>query len=272
MVVQIKKPLLLGGCPLQIGSYKRTTMISGSWNLSQPLELSLIPTLVWPSTPMLRNSGVRLFYILIENFSNSLSSELAGGSKQVRWKDIENDNEWYISKTFLLHGKTFKNPTRLSEVVMRAYWKHWFQESQSGNQFTFRRVGAHDEKSRETTELFVPETPPVPEPSDPEEDELEEKKKGEPDVEEPDENEGKAKGKGRDEGEGEEGDEGEEEEEPPAANLTPNQCGTDEEKISFLQSLLVHNQKYQAIVNCLARMRVSRFHHVIFMCLLTKGI
>lgn len=167
-------------------------------------------------------------------------SELKGGSKQVRWKDIENQNKWYISQAFLIEGKTFKNPTRLSEKDLRAYWKHWLNSSQSGKPFTFKKVGAFDGKS--DTGLDIEGDKP--------------KEARKSDREDSDR--------------GDDGDEEEEEGGPPSGDLTPDQCGTDEAKISFLQSLLIHDQTYQAIINSLAQMRVGYLHYFIIEGLLTE--
>ena len=58
------------------------------------------------------------------------------------WKNIEAQNKWLIKKAFLLHGRSFKNPTCLIESDLRAYWEHWFKLSESGKPFAFKRVDA----------------------------------------------------------------------------------------------------------------------------------
>jgi len=54
--------------------------------------------------------------------------------------------------------------------------------------------------------------------------------------------------------------------------LTPDQCDTDEAKISFLKSLLVRDKKFQTTVDQLAQMKVSRLLHFIFVHLVKDGI
>ena len=116
---------------------------------------------------------------------------------------------------------------------MRAYWEHWFKCSQSGKPFTFRNIGAFDEKESNAGTDTRGNKP---------------KEARKSSTEEPGRGGGRAGGGDGGEGTGEE---------PPSGDLTPDQCDTDEAKISFLQSLFAHEQKYQAIIDCLAQMRVS---------------
>ena len=65
-----------------------------------------------------------------------------GGSKRVAWKDIKASPEQYISKKFLLNNQVLENPTRLHDHVIKAYWKHWHTLAQSGHPFTFKTTAA----------------------------------------------------------------------------------------------------------------------------------
>ena len=132
---------------------------------------------------------------------------MAKGSKRVAWKNIKAQNTWYISKTFLLNRRTFDNPTRLSESDLRAYWEHWFKRSQSGDEFTFKRVVAYGGKGNSQSDS---------ETSNQQEEKKSQKKSEskEEEGEEEEEDEGKAKAKVKNRGDGDEdGEDGEDEDE-----------------------------------------------------------
>ena len=218
-------------------------MASGSWDHSQTLGLFGMPILVLPFILMLPNSGVCLFHQNRKSCSNPLHPELAKGGKRVAWKSIKAQNTWYISKTFLLSRRTFDNPTRLAESDLRAYWEHWFNQSESGHEFTFRRVGAPIRNN---------DLESGSESSNQDEDENEDK-----------EDKSKGKGKNREDEEeevdksGRKGGGGESDDGEESIGVTPDQCHTDEEKFTFLRSLLPRKKEYQAVVDILAQMKVS---------------
>jgi hypothetical protein len=83
-----------------------------------------------------------------------MKSGIGGGVKNVKWKDVKAHNPWYISKEFLLPGKTFYNPTRMPEAAVRAYWKMWYGLAQSNTHFAFLHVGSYpggDSMEKEST-------------------------------------------------------------------------------------------------------------------------
>ena len=222
-----------------------------------------------PSMFILPNSGVRLSQYYNRSYSDPFFAGLAKGSKRVAWINIKKQNSWYISKTFLLNRRTLDNPTRLSETDLRAYWEHWLKRSESGHEFIFKRVStpsgdvssgdiepgnrssAEPEKENEKQEEDVEE--------EEEEEEEEEKDKGTDDDDDGKEEEDKGKDNG---GEGDEDH----------VCVAPDQCQTDEEKFTFLRSLLPRKKEYQAIVEILAQMKVSEQCHYIYTQLTTKNL
>ena len=186
------------------------------------------------------------------------------------WKGIREANEWYLGESFLLPKHTFDNPTRLSETSLRAYWKHWYNLSQSGQPFTFKRTGAHDVDARSDSG--------EPQGELPKEDMSEEETKGRSSGKEEEEEEakGRSSGKGEEEEETKGKSSGEEEEEEvdglpgksdaedgnkhPDSHgaLTPDQCHSFGQKIIFLRTLASSdNAGYKDIISILAQMEVS---------------
>lgn len=184
---------------------------------------------------MLPNSGVCPFLLCLKCFSKRTSSELKKGSKRVTWKNIKEQNTWYISDTFLIAGRTFENPTRLSETDLRKYWRHWYKLSQSGQSFTFKRTGIPNSDPEGSAEEHQSRQ------------EENESKGGDPEEKEGSEEEPRPEAKGQP---------GESNEDQDAPYLTPSHCHSDQDKISFLRTLAPNNQSYQSIINILAQMKV----------------
>ena len=80
----------------------------------------------------------------VEIVTNPKLLELKKGGKRVKWKEIASWNSWYIDENFLLDGRILCNPTQLSEMDLRAYWKHWYDLEHSGEGFTFKHVGSYN--------------------------------------------------------------------------------------------------------------------------------
>lgn len=158
------------------------------------------------------------------------------------WKGIREANEWYLGESFLLPKHTFDNPTWLSEVSLRAYWRHWYNLSQSGQPFTFKRTGAHDVDGHSDSGESQGELP--------KEDMFEEETKGKRSEEEEEEEGNGQPGKS----DTEDGDKHSDLDEA----LTPDQCHSFGQKIKFLSSLASSNSTgHQDIINILAQMEVS---------------
>jgi hypothetical protein len=167
------------------------------------------------------------------------------------WKAIRKKNRWYIRDSFLLPKRTFDNPTRLSESDLRAYWKHWYDLSQAGRPFTFKRAGAYD--------ATICSDSDEPQEGGPKENTSEEEEQPTRDREPQEEEE--------EEVEGQPGEAGAEDEDGHSGSggkvLTPDQCTSFGEKIIFLRSLVHSDGKaYRDIVNIVAQMRVSFIYAV----------
>jgi hypothetical protein len=152
-------------------------------------------------------------------------SELAGGGKRIAWKDIKMRNRWYIDEAFLAPRCTFENPTRLSESDIRTYWVLWYKQSKSGHNFTFKMTTAPKEKDGDKEEGGVEE-------------------RGNPQQE-------------KDQSSPERTSEGQ-----GPGHLTPDQCDSDEAKLSFLKTLISDHKEFQAIITILAPMSVSSYYHL----------
>jgi hypothetical protein len=161
------------------------------------------------------------------------------------WKAIQRKNRWYIRDSFLLPKCTFDNPTRLSESILRAYWKHWYNLSQAGTPFTFKRTGAYDsavcsdsdepQEGRPMEKISEEEEQPTRDRKPQEEEEEVEGQPGEASAEDEDDHSGSG-----------------------GKVLTPDQCTSFGEKIIFLRSLVHSDGKaYRDIINIVAQMRVS---------------
>ena len=158
------------------------------------------------------------------------------------WKGIREANEWYLGESFLLPKHTFDNPTRLSETSLRAYWKHWYNLSQSGQPFTFKRTGAHDVDARSDSG--------EPQGELPKEDMSEEETKGRSSGEEEEEEVDGLPGKS-------DAEDGNKHPDSHGA-LTPDQCHSFGQKIIFLRTLASSdNAGYKDIISILAQMEVS---------------
>ena len=191
------------------------------------------------------------------NFNNPAFSGLKGGSKRVKWKNIAKNTEWFIGRPFLIPGKALENPTRLAEATLRAYWEHWFELSQSGQEFTFKRVSPPRGETGEDME-------------DNEGDGARYKDSEQEDGEHPSEDGGEDK-QSEDQVQSEhpnEDDADDKQSEDQAqdsprtqtvAEVTPNQCHTDEEKMDFLRSLCLWSDDFQAVIGAVAQMVVSSF-------------
>ena len=197
------------------------------------------------------------------------------------WKDIQEVNGWYISETFLIHGRTLSNPTRLSEKNLRAYWKHWYDLAQSGKPFTFKRVGAHDsdahgdsdDPEEEGDEQVDNRSKEGDDGEVAKEDDLEDEEKVDDQPGE-DDNSGVGSQSGKKNAkDGESEDSGvdsqsekkdiqdeDADSHPGKKLLTPDQCHSEGEKVAFLHSLVSTNgEEYQNIINIVAQMRVSAY-------------
>lgn len=146
-MMQVLELMLPRKSPLRRGCCRKTLMAFGHLDHSQTLVLFVMQTLVLHSMCISPSSGVCLFIYFSWTFSDCIFLGLKKGAKQVAWKGIREANEWFIDETFLLSLRTFDNPTRLTEHNLRAYWKHWYNLSQSGKPFTFKRTGARDPSS-----------------------------------------------------------------------------------------------------------------------------
>jgi hypothetical protein len=178
--------------------------------------------------------------------SNLKFSELKKGSKRVAWQNIKQQNDWYISSTFLLPNRVIENPTRLGESDLRAYWKLWYRLSQSGQNFTFKRVGSPGSKADSN-------------PGSDGEGENEVKEKSEPEG-------GRSKEPGSASDPGSKGEQGgsqvnDQPEDTAEGGVTPDQCHSDGAQISFLRTLNPDYQEYQVVIDLLAQMRVSSYYH-----------
>jgi hypothetical protein len=215
---------------------------------------------------------------------------LKKGAKQVAWKGIREANEWFIDETFLLSLRTFDNPTRLTEHNLRAYWKHWYNLSQSGKPFTFKRTGARDPSSHTnnnepneenlpkedmaTKQRKGPTKDRVPEEdkvekmisqADESDDEKVESQAGESDADDEEKADNQSE-EGEDEvqekvvdqpGKSDAEDE-DKHSDPGKKPLTPDQCHSEKKKKAFLRSLVHTNgEAYQDVLDVLAQMRVS---------------
>ena len=146
-------------------------------------------------------SGLALWKYLTNRFSGQ-----KGGGKQVPWGKIQAHNKWYINEDFLLRGMTFCNPNQVSEVIVKAYWSHWYDLAQAGQQFCFKSIKDYQEPKGN---------------GDPDEG-------GEMEVDKPSGGE-------------ESGDEQQE-----GTDKTPKHCKSEEEKIAFLHALLSQSEsRYQ---------------------------
>ena len=169
---------------------------------------------------------------------------------------------------FLLDRRTLENPTRLSEADLRAYWEHWFKQSESGHEFIFKRVSAP------SGDVSSGDTEPGNQPSA-EPEERGEKQEEEVEDEEEEEVEDEEKDKGTDGGDDDEEEDGKGKDNGGESDenhvcVAPDQCQTDEEKFTFLCSLLPRKKEYQAIVEILAQMKVSEQHHYLHTQLTTR--
>jgi hypothetical protein len=59
------------------------------------------------------------------------------------WSEVIKCPEWYTDERFLLTDTKFFNPDRISEIDVKAYWRHWYDLQKSGQPFTFKRVGMY---------------------------------------------------------------------------------------------------------------------------------
>lgn len=163
-------------------------------------------------------------------------SELKGGSKKVSWTRVKEQNGWYIDKAFLLPGKTFCDPSRLAEADLHAYWAHFYRQSQAGHSFTFKATKPPKEGGNSGEEDVLGEQP---------EEESGPKEGGKSREEsEPGENETRSEGSNEDPG-----------------HAKPAQCHSDGERFAFLRSLCPDERDYQIVVDLVAQMRVSSWHH-----------
>jgi hypothetical protein len=252
---------------IQRGFYRRGLMTSGSWDHSLHMELFGILSSEVHSISISPNSGVCLFQHHCRNYNDFLLSELAGKSKWVAWKSISEENAWCINKAFSLPKQPLENPTWFSESNLRVYWKLWYSESESGNEFAFKRVHTPGKDGELDSGARMERGKAKGEGSEEEDGEDDVKKdargkgkgKGREDKEEDTEVKDKSRGTEEEKDEEEvvgkpgrksEGEEGDEEHS--SISMAPDQCRMDEEKLTFLQSLLPKKQEYQAIVEILA--------------------
>ena len=73
--------------------------------------------------------------------SNLKFLELKGGGRKVKWAEVIKNNAWYINEHFLLPNIPLSNPDWFSGGDLKAYWRHWYKLAESGQHFTFKRVG-----------------------------------------------------------------------------------------------------------------------------------
>ena len=59
----------------------------------------------------------------------------------MKWAGLVQNNEWYIDEKLLIFNRKLRDPSRMAETDVRAYWKHWYNLAQSGKHFMFKRVG-----------------------------------------------------------------------------------------------------------------------------------
>lgn len=157
--------------------------------------------------------------ILSKSPINELSGR-EGGRKQVPWGKVLAHNEWYIDKVFLLKGKTLFNPNQISEATIKAYWDHWYQLAQKGQEFSFKTV--EDYKGEKPTD-------------------------GDSDNGEPMEVD-KPSGAG-----GSSGDE-----QQAGEDTTPKHCKSEGEKIAFLHALHPQSENmYHSVITAVASMKVG---------------
>ena len=152
--------------------------------------------------------------------------ELKGGGKQVRWTEVGANNRWYLHKKFLLPSQVLANPIRIPEHTLRAYWSLWYRLQQEGQPFTFRKVGTSIAGGNDNSGAL-----------------------GETGEGDQDKEKETSKGKEKETSKDNEDDE---------EVKTPKSCESDEEKISFLQSLLPSTENhYHSLVKAVASMKVS---------------
>ena len=173
-------------------------------------------------------------------------SGLKGGRKRVSWTKIKESNEWYISEDFLLPGRVFFDPGRMLEADLDRYWTHWYKKAKEGPGFTF--------KTAEPPRMKVNDGGGEGQPDD----------QGNP------KEQSKAKvggGKGKERATGDHGDSSEEESTSVESDkaqspgvLTPDQCASDGDKLSFLRALCVEEVDYQFLINLVAQFRVSSLY------------
>ena len=197
---------------------------------------------------------------------------MKGGSKRIAWKGIKEANESYISRKFLLPGRTFDNPTRFRESTLRKYWQLLYNQSQSGEEFTFKAVSRSGKGRNNKKAGGKPKKKGLPEAADgsldstsSDEDDEEEKGQGR----NKGKNQDKPEDKDQDKPEDKDKDEDEDEDEDEDADfdqgpLMPNQRRSDAEKIAFLRALTHKGDvAYKAIIDAVVPMRVSSHFTVI---------
>jgi hypothetical protein len=175
-------------------------------------------------------------YVIFQTISDGVITsflELAQGGKRVPWSSIKESTRWYIRKKFLLPNHSLNNPVRISESTLRAYWNHWYNLAQSGQPFTFKRVGLPNETDDGPSKPATVDSPA--EPSDEEEQPKDRTRRMEV--------------------------------EPAGSNTqrvasqparTPNQCGIGAERFLFLRSLAGSEDKaYLEVLEMIAQRRVS---------------
>lgn len=190
-----------------------------------------------PFVPLSASSGVCVF-ILFGSFIDRVFLELKGGGKSAAWTRIKESNGWYIDKRFLLPGKPFYDPTRILDTAIHAYWSHWYKMAKSGDTFCFttvqpckKEVGGGGERQSE--------------------EESQPKKEGDDEDEDGSSNQDRSRREGTPEGSN--GDQA-------SHVLTPDQCESEGEKLSFIRSLCGEEVDYQAVIDLVAQMRVSYLH------------
>ena len=150
------------------------------------------------------------------------------------------------------------------------------KQSESGHEFIFKRVSAPSGDISSGDIEPGDQSSAEPEKKNEKQEEEVEVEAEEEDVEEEVEEEDmeEVEDKGTD-GDGDDGDEGKGEDDGGESDgdhvcATPDQCQTDEERLTFLRSLLPRKKEYQGIIEILAQMKVSEQHHYLYTQLTTK--
>lgn len=136
------------------------------------------------------------------------------------WTQIKANNQWFIPKEFLIAGRTLCDPNRIAEHDLRAYWGHWYKQSKSGNHLTFSAVKPQQGSNNGENGRLAGGTKDV--------DRSDERSTPEGDQE--------------------------------SGHVVPAGCESDEEKCTFIASLCVDEQDYQAVVDLVTQLRVSTWY------------